>query len=162
MRKGSLPAADDKQMFPLLSPVEYSSQKRPAPSRFIRWTASKRLTEENVKDEIARLIFRQKMEKKIKELNASVKSDFDDKYFGPSRFAGGTAFKPEVTFSGEVIQRLSRENHAKLLIVGQLRALADESWWCVTITCLIEQIIKKDHPQKRVFHRARWQQNPQF
>ena len=53
------------------------------------------LTEENVKDEIARLIFRQKMEKKIKDLNASVKSDFDDKYFGPSAAPAAQPVSPK-------------------------------------------------------------------
>ena len=83
MRKGSLPAADDKQMFALEPGGVFKSEAAGAFTIY-KVDSKQTLTEENVKDEIARLIFRQKMEKKIKELNASVKSDFDDKYFGPS------------------------------------------------------------------------------
>ncbi len=83
MRKGSLPAADDKQMFALEPGGVFKSEAAGAFTIY-KVDSKQNLTEENVKDEITRLIFRQKMEKKIKELNASVKSDFDDKYFGPS------------------------------------------------------------------------------
>jgi hypothetical protein len=83
MRKGSLPAADDKQMFALEPGAVFKSDAAGAFTIY-KVDSKQNLTEENVKDEIARVIFRQKMEKKVKELNASVKSDLDDKYFGPA------------------------------------------------------------------------------
>jgi hypothetical protein len=35
------------------------------------------------KQEISQLLFRRKMEDKMKEITGSVKADYDDKYFGP-------------------------------------------------------------------------------
>ena len=83
MRKGSLPPTDDKQMFALEPGGVFKSDAAGAFTIY-KVDSKQNLTEENVKDEIARVIFRQKIEKKVKELNASIKSDFDDKYFGPS------------------------------------------------------------------------------
>ncbi len=94
MRKGSLPAADDKQMFALEPGGVFKSEAAGAFTIY-KVDSKQTLTEENVRDEIARLIFRQKMEKKIKELNASVKSDFDDKYFGPSPSPAAQPLSPK-------------------------------------------------------------------
>ncbi len=83
VRKGSLPAADDKQMFALAPGGVFKSDAAGAYTVY-KVDSKQTLTQESVKDEIARVIYRQKMEKRIKELNASVKTDFDDKYFGPA------------------------------------------------------------------------------
>ena len=94
MRKGSLSAADDKQMFALEPGGVFKSEAARAFTIY-KVDSKQNLTEENVKDEIARLIFRQKMEKKIEGLNASVKSDFDDKYFSPSPAAAAQPVSPK-------------------------------------------------------------------
>jgi hypothetical protein len=83
IRKGSLPAADDKQMFALAPGGVFKSEAAGAYTIY-KVDSKQALTQESVKDEIARVIYRQKMEKRIKELNASVKTDLDDKYFGPA------------------------------------------------------------------------------
>ena len=94
IRKGSLPAGDDKQMFALETGGVFKSEAAGAFTVY-KLETKQNLAQETVKDEISRLIFRQKMEKKVKELNASIKSDLDDKYFGSAASVGSQQTSPK-------------------------------------------------------------------
>ena len=90
IRKGSLAPADDKQMFSLPPGGVFKSEAAGAYTIY-KVDSKQTLPQESVKDEIARVIYRQKMEKRVKELNASIKTDFDDKYFGAAPAAAQPA-----------------------------------------------------------------------
>ena len=83
VRKGALPPATEKELF-ALNPGGISKVDEPA--AFIIYKAESRqtLSMENVKDEIARILHRQKMEAKLKEITSAVKADYNDTYFGPA------------------------------------------------------------------------------
>jgi flagellar motor protein MotB len=93
IRKGTLPAPDDKQMF-ALEPGGVFKSEAAAAYTIYKVDSKQNLTQDSVKDEISRLVYRSKMEKKIKELNASIKSDFDDQYFSAPAAPGAAPVKP--------------------------------------------------------------------
>lgn len=94
VRKGSLPAADDKQIFALDTGGVFKSEATGAYTIY-KVDSKQTLPETTVKDEIGRIIFRQKMEKRIKEINAAVKADYDDKYFGSTATPGTPPSAPK-------------------------------------------------------------------
>ncbi len=83
VRKGALPAEADKEIFALSPGGVYMTTD---PSAFVIYkvVSKKTLTEDAVKDEISRALYQQKMDARKKDVSASVKADFDDKYFGPA------------------------------------------------------------------------------
>jgi hypothetical protein len=93
VRKGTLAGPDDKQMF-ALAPGGVFKSEAAAAFTIYKVDSKQNLTQDAVKDELSRLVYRSKMEKKIKELNASVKSDFDDQYFGAPAAPGTAPVKP--------------------------------------------------------------------
>lgn len=83
IRKNTLPAALDKELFALSPGGIYKADD---PTAFVIYKAEKKETLglDAVKDEIARTLHRQKMEEKLKEINGSVKAQYNDTYFGPA------------------------------------------------------------------------------
>lgn len=82
VRKGALPTETDKAIFALNAGGVYQSTE---PSAFVIYKAvsKKTLPVDAVKDEISRTLYQEKMDARKKDVFASVKADFDDKYFGP-------------------------------------------------------------------------------
>lgn len=80
-RRGALPAADEQHLLALKDGGAYKVQQA---NTFLIYRLDGRQTIplESVKGEIARTIFRSKLDAKIKEINSSVHADFNDAYFG--------------------------------------------------------------------------------
>jgi parvulin-like peptidyl-prolyl isomerase len=83
VRKGALPPATEKELFAL---KDGGIAKIDEPTAFVIYKVEKKetLPMEKVKDEIARLLHRQKMEARLKEITSGVKADYNDIYFGPA------------------------------------------------------------------------------
>ncbi len=83
VRKGALPAATDKEIFSLSEGGVYKSDE---PTAVVIYKVEKKQTLplETVKDEISRTLLRQKMEARLKQINDSVKADYNESYFGPA------------------------------------------------------------------------------
>jgi hypothetical protein len=90
VRKNTLPTALDKELFALNPGGIYKADD---PTAFVIYKADKKETlgMDAVKDEIARTLHRQKMEEKLKQINASVKAEYNDTYFGPATTAAAPA-----------------------------------------------------------------------
>lgn len=82
VRKGALPAPTDKEIFSLAEGGVYKSDE---PTAVVIYKVEKKqaLPLDQVKDEIARTLLRQKMEARLKQINDSVKADYNESYFGP-------------------------------------------------------------------------------
>ncbi|HEX7286018.1 MAG TPA: hypothetical protein VF532_07530 [Candidatus Angelobacter sp.] len=83
VRKGSLAPASEQAIALLKAGGVYKSDE-PSAIVIYKVLSKETLKEEAVKDEIGRTIFSEKMQARRKEINDSVKADFDDKYFGPA------------------------------------------------------------------------------
>jgi hypothetical protein len=83
VRKGALAPASEQAIALLKAGGVYKSDE---PSAIVIYKVLSKgtLPEEAVKDEIGRTIFSEKMQANRKEINDSVKADFDEKYFGPA------------------------------------------------------------------------------
>lgn len=82
-RRGVAPRAEEEELFSL-SPGQVDKLRQEPTGYLIFRCESKQIAPlEQVKDEISRAIFRQKMEKAMKEVDESVKADLNGKYFGP-------------------------------------------------------------------------------
>ncbi|MBZ5533824.1 MAG: hypothetical protein LAO20_20535 [Acidobacteriia bacterium] len=81
-RRGALPAADEQHLLALKDGGAYKAQQA---NTFLIYRLDGRQTIplESVKGEIARTIFRGKLDAKMKEINSSVHADFNEAYFGP-------------------------------------------------------------------------------
>lgn len=82
IRKGSLKPDDEKQIFALNPGGVYKSDE-PSAVVIYKLISKDTLGLDAAKQEISQLLFRRKMEDKMKEITGSVKADYDDKYFGP-------------------------------------------------------------------------------
>jgi parvulin-like peptidyl-prolyl isomerase len=83
-RRGMLTPQEEQELF-ALKPGEVSKvEQEPAGYIIYKVESKQTLPLEQVKDEISREIFRQKMEAQMKSVNAGVKADLNDKYFGPA------------------------------------------------------------------------------
>jgi hypothetical protein len=81
-RRGMLIPAEEEEMFSL--PVGGVSKVEPEPSGYIIYKVESRQTLplSDVKDEISRELFRQKMEQELKSITNSVHAEYNDQYFG--------------------------------------------------------------------------------
>ncbi len=81
VRHGGLPADDLQHLLALKAGGAYKAQLA---SAFLIYRVEGRQTMplESVKEELARTIFRSKLDAKIKEITSSVHADFNDAYFG--------------------------------------------------------------------------------
>lgn len=81
-RRGMLTPTEEQELF-ALKPGDVSKVEQ-EPAGFIIYKVESRQTlpEEQVKDEISRELFRQKMESQMKSVTSNVKADFNDQYFG--------------------------------------------------------------------------------
>lgn len=98
-RKGMMQAAEEQEIF-ALKPGEVSKVEG-EPSGYIiyKLESKQSLPLDQVKDEISRELFRQKMEAQMKNVTGSVHADFNDQYFGPATPAPapGAGAAPPVT-----------------------------------------------------------------
>jgi hypothetical protein len=83
VRKGALAPASEQAIALLKAGGVYKSDE---PSAIVIYKVLSKgtLPQEAVKDEIGRTIFSERMQARRKEINDSVKADFDEKYFGPA------------------------------------------------------------------------------
>jgi hypothetical protein len=82
IRKGALSPQTDKAVF-ALSPGGVYLSDEPAAFIIYKLENKQQLSEDNVKEEISRLLYQQRMQGRRKEISSSVQATFDDKYFGP-------------------------------------------------------------------------------
>jgi hypothetical protein len=83
VRKGAL-APDSERAIALLNPGGVYKSDEPSAVVIYRVLSKQTLPEDAVKDEITRTLHQEKLQNRRKEINESVKADFDDKYFGPA------------------------------------------------------------------------------
>jgi hypothetical protein len=81
IRKGALSPQTDKAVF-ALSPGGVYMADEPAAFIIYKLENKQQLSEDNVKEEISRMLYQQKMQGRRKEISGSVQATFDDKYFG--------------------------------------------------------------------------------
>lgn len=81
IRKGALSPQTDKAVFALAPGGVYKSDE-PAAFIIYKLDNKQQLSEDNVKEEISRMLYQQKMQGRRKEISNSVHATFDDKYFG--------------------------------------------------------------------------------
>ena len=83
-RRGMLLPAEEKELF-ALNPGEVSKVEQQAAAYVIYKLESKQLLPlEQVKDEISRELFREKMDAQLKGVTEAVHADLNDQYFGPA------------------------------------------------------------------------------
>lgn len=83
-RRGMLAPSEEKELFDLKAGDVSQVEQEPAGYIIYKVDSKETLPEAQVKDEISRELFRQKMESQLKSVNASVHADFNDQYFEPS------------------------------------------------------------------------------
>jgi hypothetical protein len=96
IRKGALSPQTDKAVF-ALSPGGVTMADEPAAFIIYKLDNKQQLSEDNVKEEISRMLYQQKMQGRRKEISGSVQATFDDKYFGagvPAEKEGPGAVSP--------------------------------------------------------------------
>ncbi|HLJ91057.1 MAG TPA: peptidylprolyl isomerase [Candidatus Angelobacter sp.] len=83
-RKGVLPPQQDQEIFSL--PAGGVSKVETESVGFVIYKVEtkEQLPIEKVKEEISNTLFREKMQEQMKAINAAVKTDFNDQYFGPA------------------------------------------------------------------------------
>ena len=82
-RRGVLARAEEDELFALLPGQVAKLRQEPTGYLIFRCESKQIAPLEQVKDEISREIYRQKVAKAMKEVDDSVKADFNEKYFGP-------------------------------------------------------------------------------
>lgn len=83
-RRGMLVPAEENELF-ALKPGEVSKvEQEPAGYIIYKVESRQTLPLEQVKDEISRELFREKMEAGMKAITAAVKADYNEEYFGPA------------------------------------------------------------------------------
>lgn len=81
-RRGTLGQTDENELF-TLKPGEVSKvEQEPAGYIIYKVESRQTLPLEQVKDEISRELFRQKLDAQLKSVTASVQAEFNDQYFG--------------------------------------------------------------------------------
>jgi parvulin-like peptidyl-prolyl isomerase len=86
-RRGMLTPDEEKELF-ALKPGDVSKvEQEPAGYIIYKVESKQTLPLAQVKDEISRELFRQKMEAQMKAVNANIKTEFNDKYFGAASAA---------------------------------------------------------------------------
>src|SRR5262249_37720562 len=81
-RRGMMAPQEEQELF-ALKPGEVSKvEQEPAGYIIYKLESRQTLSVDQVKDEISRELFRQKMDTQIKAVTASVKAEFNDQYFG--------------------------------------------------------------------------------
>jgi hypothetical protein len=83
VRKGAL-APDSEKAIAMLNPGGVYKSDEPSAVVIYKVLSKQTLPEDAVKEEINRTLHQEKMQNRRKEINESVKADFDDKYFGPA------------------------------------------------------------------------------
>jgi len=83
VRKGAL-APDSEKAIALLSAGSVYKSDEPSAIVIYKVLSKQTLPEEAVKDEITRTLHQEKLQTRRKEINDSVKAEFEDKYFGPA------------------------------------------------------------------------------
>jgi PPIC-type PPIASE domain len=81
-RRGMLTPAEEQELFGLKAGDVSKVEQEPAGYIIYKVESKQTLPQEQVKDEISRELFRQKMESQMKSITGGVKADFNDQYFG--------------------------------------------------------------------------------
>lgn len=93
-RRGTLSPTDEQELF-ALKPGEVSKvEQEPAGYIVYKVESKQTLPMEQVKDEISRELFRQKLDAQLKSVTGSVQAEFNDQYFGPPAAPPGAATGP--------------------------------------------------------------------
>lgn len=81
-RRGMLGQSDEQELFALKTGEVSKVEQEPAGYIIYKIESRQTLPVEQVKDEISRELFRQKLDAQLKAVTGSVKSEFNDQYFG--------------------------------------------------------------------------------
>lgn len=93
-RKGMMMPQEEEEVFSL-KPGELSKvEKEPTGFIIYKVISKQAVPLEQVKDEIGREMFRQKMEAQVKAITESVHTDYNDQYFGPAPAAPASPATP--------------------------------------------------------------------
>ena len=94
-RRGMLTPAEEQELF-ALKPGDVSKvEQEPAGYVIYKVESRQTLPQEQMKDEISRELFRQKMEAQMKAINSSVKADFNNEYFGAAAPPPSAIMQPD-------------------------------------------------------------------
>jgi|SRR5579864_1036350 len=92
-RRGMLAQPEEQELF-TLKPGEVSKvEQEPAGYIIYKVDSRQTLPLDQVKDEISRELFRQKLDAQLKSVTGSVQAEFNDQYFGPPANPPGAAMK---------------------------------------------------------------------
>lgn len=83
-RRGTLPQQDEQGLFTLKAGEVSKLEAQPAGYIIYKIDSRQALSADQVKDEISRELFRQKMDSQLKAITAAIHADFNDQYFGPA------------------------------------------------------------------------------
>ena len=81
-RRGMQPLAEEAELFSLSSGQVTKLKQEPAGYLIFKLESKQTLPLDQVKDEISRELYRQKMDQAVKDVTATVKADLNEKYFG--------------------------------------------------------------------------------
>jgi len=82
-RRGMMAASEEQEIFDLKAGDISKVEQEPAGYIIYKVESRQTLPLDQVKDEISRQLFREKMDAQVKSVTASVHADFNDQYFGP-------------------------------------------------------------------------------
>jgi parvulin-like peptidyl-prolyl isomerase len=82
-RRGMLAPQEEQELFALKAGEVSKLEQEPAGYIIYKVESKQTVPLDQVKDEISRELFRQKMDSQLKSITAAVHADFNDKYFGP-------------------------------------------------------------------------------
>jgi len=90
-RRGMLAQPEEQELFALKAGDVSKVEQEPAGYIIYKVESRQTLPQEQVKDEISRELFRQKLDAQLKSVTGSVQSEFNDQYFGPPATPPGAA-----------------------------------------------------------------------
>lgn len=83
-RKGMMSPQEEQELFTLRAGELSKVEQQPAGYVIYKIDSRQTLSADQVKDEISRELFRQKLDTQLKAITAAVHADFNDQYFGPA------------------------------------------------------------------------------
>jgi len=83
-RRGMMAPAEEQELFALKAGDVSKVEQEPAGYIIYKLDSRQTLPLDQVKDEISRELFRQKMEAGLKSVTSNVQAEFNDQYFGPA------------------------------------------------------------------------------
>lgn len=93
-RKGMMMPQEEEEVFSLKSGEFSKVEKEPTGFIIYKVISKQTVPLDQVKDEISRELFRQKMEAQAKAITESVHTDYNDQYFGPAPAAPASSADP--------------------------------------------------------------------